>query len=56
MTEPAHALRPVWTAPALRDDADPASLRAAVEQSLAWLAAQPTDLALVMGPRRVTVA
>jgi membrane-bound lytic murein transglycosylase A len=56
VTEPAHALRPVWSAPALRDDGDPASLRAAVEQSLAWLAAQPADMTLVMGPRRVTVA
>jgi membrane-bound lytic murein transglycosylase A len=55
VTEPAHALRPVWSQPALRDDGDPASLRAAVEQSLAWLAAQPADLTLVMGPRRVTV-
>jgi membrane-bound lytic murein transglycosylase A len=27
-----------------------------VEQSLLWLAAQPADLTLVMGPRRVTVA
>ena len=56
VTEPAHALRPSWSAPALRDDGDPASLRAAVEQSLAWLATQPADMTLVMGPRRVTVA
>jgi membrane-bound lytic murein transglycosylase A len=56
VAEPAHALRPVWSRPPLRDDGDPASLRAAVEQSLAWLAGQPADLALVMGPRRVTVA
>jgi membrane-bound lytic murein transglycosylase A len=56
VTEPAHALRPVWAAPDLRDDGDPASLRAAVEQSLAWLGAQPADRVLVMGPRLVTVA
>jgi membrane-bound lytic murein transglycosylase A len=56
VTEPAHSLRAVWAAPDLRDDGDPVSLRAAVEQSLTWLAAQPVDLALVMGPRRVTVA
>jgi membrane-bound lytic murein transglycosylase A len=56
VTEPAHALRPVWSAPSFRDDGDAASLRAAVEQSLAWLAAQPADMTLVMGPRRVTVA
>ena len=54
--EPATALRPVRNAPALRDDADPASLRAAVVESLAWLAAQPGDHVFVAGPRRVTVA
>ena len=54
--EPATALRPVGSMPALRDDADPASLRAAVAQSLAWLAAQPGDRVFVAGPRRVTVA
>ena len=42
--------------PPLRDDGDPASLRAAVEQSLRWLASQPADRVLVAGPRRVTVA
>lgn len=50
------ALRPRGAAPALRDDGDPASLRAAVAESLAWLAAQPGDRVLVAGPRRVTVA
>src|SRR5262249_58863605 len=54
--EPATALRPVGTAPALRDDADPETLRAAVTQSLAWLATQPADQVFVAGPRRVTVA
>ena len=56
VSEPAHALRPVWRAPALRDDGDPASLRAAIEQSLAWLATRPAGQVLVAGPRRVTVA
>jgi membrane-bound lytic murein transglycosylase A len=54
--EPATALRPVGSIPALRDDADPDSLHAAVAQSLAWLAAQPGDRVFVAGPRRVTVA
>ena len=40
----------------LRDDTDPASLRAAVAESLAWLATQPGDRVFVAGPRRVTVA
>ena len=56
VTEPAHALRTVRREPALRDDGDPASLRAAVEQSLRWLAGQPADQVFVAGPRRVTVA
>lgn len=54
--EPATALRPVKSAPALRDDGDPAALRAAVAESLAWLASQPADHVFVAGPRRVTVA
>jgi membrane-bound lytic murein transglycosylase A len=54
--EPATAMRPVPRAPVLRDDADPASLRAAVAQSLAWLATQPGSQAVVAGPRRITVA
>ncbi|HEY7138517.1 MAG TPA: MltA domain-containing protein [Methylomirabilota bacterium] len=54
--EPATALRPAPRAPVLRDDADPASLRAAVTESLAWLAAQSADRVFVAGPRRVTVA
>jgi membrane-bound lytic murein transglycosylase A len=39
----------------LLDDGDVASLRAAVEQSLRWLASQPADRVMVAGPRRVTV-
>jgi peptidoglycan lytic transglycosylase A len=54
--EPATAMRPARSVPALRDDADPASLRDAVAESLTWLAAQPADQVLVAGPRRVTVA
>jgi membrane-bound lytic murein transglycosylase A len=55
-TDPASALRPPGTAPALRDDGDPASLRAALAESLAWLATQPPDRVIVAGPRRITVA
>jgi membrane-bound lytic murein transglycosylase A len=55
VTDPASALRPIRPAPAFADDGDPASLRAAVEESVAWLAAQPADRVLVAGPRRVTV-
>ena len=54
--EPATALRPAWRPPALLDDADPASLRTAVAESLAWLAKQPGDQVVVAGPRRITVA
>jgi membrane-bound lytic murein transglycosylase A len=42
--------------PDLRDDGDPASLRAAVVESLAWLTAQPADQVFVAGPRQVMVA
>jgi membrane-bound lytic murein transglycosylase A len=56
VTEPAAALRPVGRAPVLLDDGDPTSLRAAVAESLAWLASQPADHVFVAGPRRVTVA
>ena len=56
VTEPAQALRTVWREPVLLDDGAPASLRAAVEQSVRWLAAQPPDQAFLAGPRRVTVA
>lgn len=38
----------------LQDDGDPASLRAAVENSLGWLATVPADTALDFGIRRVT--
>jgi membrane-bound lytic murein transglycosylase A len=55
-SEPAAALRAVRSAPVLRDDADPASLRAAVAESLAWLATQPADQVFLAGPRRFTVA
>jgi membrane-bound lytic murein transglycosylase A len=53
--DPARALAPVWRfrLPDLRDDGDLASLRAAVEQSLAWLATQPADRPLLFGPRAV---
>jgi membrane-bound lytic murein transglycosylase A len=54
--EPEAALRPVWRAPRLLDDGDPASLRAALAESLAWLASQPADRVFVAGPRRVSVA
>ena len=40
----------------MRDDGDPASLRAALVESLAWLSAQPADRVWVAGPRRITVA
>jgi membrane-bound lytic murein transglycosylase A len=56
VVEPATALRPVRSAPVLRDDADPGSLRAAVAESLAWLGTQRADQVFVAGPRRVTVA
>jgi membrane-bound lytic murein transglycosylase A len=55
-TEPATALHPArGSASLLLDDGDPAALRVAVAESLAWLASQPADRVFVAGPRRVTV-
>jgi membrane-bound lytic murein transglycosylase A len=49
-------LIPSLAPPALLDDADPASLRTAVERSLQWLAELPADSTLAFGPRSVTAA
>jgi membrane-bound lytic murein transglycosylase A len=54
--EPATAMRSLKSPPVLRDDGDPVALRAAVLESLAWLASRPADQVFVAGPRRVTVA
>jgi membrane-bound lytic murein transglycosylase A len=52
------ALRPVdgGPPPGLLDDGDPASLRAAIRQSLAWLERQLPGRVFAVGPRRVTAA
>jgi membrane-bound lytic murein transglycosylase A len=42
--------------PGLLDDGDPASLRAAIRQSLAWLDRQLPGRVFAVGPRRVTAA
>jgi membrane-bound lytic murein transglycosylase A len=54
--DPARAFRAVRGWPALADDGDASSLRAAVAESLAWLDGQPPDRSFVVGPRRATVA
>ncbi len=56
VTEPRQALHALWRQPLLPDDGPRDSLRAALEESLAWLATQPPDRGWVMGPRRVTTA
>ncbi|MGH7318647.1 MAG: murein transglycosylase A [Candidatus Rokuibacteriota bacterium] len=58
VVEPAAALVPAGRLdPAmLRDDGDRGPLRAAIQQSLAWLETQPVDRRLVFGPRTVTVS
>jgi len=43
-------------APPLLDDGDAESLREAVKQSLYWLARQPPEQRIVLGPRTLTVA
>lgn len=56
-TGPADALRLAPGASLLEDgSATNASLRAAIDQSLIWLAAQPPDRAFVIGPRTLTAA
>jgi membrane-bound lytic murein transglycosylase A len=52
--EPTLALRALSRPPALHDDGDVPSLRAAVSESLAWLATAPAEQVFVAGPRRVT--
>ncbi|HKK92025.1 MAG TPA: MltA domain-containing protein [Longimicrobiales bacterium] len=52
---PADAMVPASPAPAMLDDADPGSLRAAVGRSLEWLGGLPADSALDFGVRRVPV-
>jgi membrane-bound lytic murein transglycosylase A len=54
--EPAQVLRPAGgaTRPSLLDDGDPASLRAAVEQSLRWLERQAPGRRLGLGSQWVT--
>lgn len=56
-TGPADALRVAERVRLLEDgSATNASLRAAIDESLLWLAAQPADRAFVLGPRTVTAA
>ena len=56
VTRPEEALRAPEGRVTLRDDADLGSLRAALEESLAWLAVQPPGQVLVFGPRAVPAA
>ncbi len=56
VTKPEDALREVSRVSELRDDGAPQALKAAIAESLTWLAARPADQVFVFGPRRVTAA
>lgn len=56
MTKPEDALREVSRVSELRDDGEPAALRAAIAESLEWLRTRPADQRFVFGPRQVTAA
>ncbi|MCP3142948.1 murein transglycosylase A [Pyxidicoccus xibeiensis] len=54
ITKPEDALVETSGTPKLRDDGEPAALRAAIAQSLVWLGTRPPDLRFVYGKRQVT--
>ncbi|QSQ21708.1 MltA domain-containing protein [Pyxidicoccus parkwayensis] len=54
ITKPEEALIPVADSLKLRDDGEPAALRAAIAQSVSWLRTRPADQVFVYGPRQVT--
>jgi membrane-bound lytic murein transglycosylase A len=54
VTKPEEALVPVSAKLELRDDGDPAALRAAIVESVRWLRARPADQRFIYGPREVT--
>ncbi|MFP2923966.1 murein transglycosylase A [Pyxidicoccus sp. 3LG] len=54
ITKPEEALVDVSGTPKLRDDGEPAALKAAIAESLVWLRARPPDQRFVYGKRQVT--
>ncbi|NMO17073.1 transglycosylase [Pyxidicoccus fallax] len=54
VTKPEDALVEVSRDLPLRDDGEPAALRAAIAESLVWLGRRPVDERFVYGPRQVT--
>lgn len=57
VTKPEQALlEPVPPLLGLRDDGEPAALRAAITESLSWLRTRPTEERFVFGPREATAA
>jgi membrane-bound lytic murein transglycosylase A len=53
-TKPEEALVELSRSLPLRDDGEPAALRAAIAESLVWLRTRPVDERFVYGPRQVT--
>ncbi|MFP2905805.1 murein transglycosylase A [Pyxidicoccus sp. 3LFB2] len=56
ITKPEEALLPVSRSLQLRDDGEPAALRAAIAESVRWLRARPADQRFIYGQRAVTAA
>lgn len=56
VTKPEEALLPVSRTLELRDDGEPAALRAAIAQSVQWLRARPADQRFIYGQREVSAA
>lgn len=53
VTKPEDALVLISKSLELKDDGEPAALRAAIAESVRWLRAQPADARFVYGPRQV---
>jgi membrane-bound lytic murein transglycosylase A len=54
ITKPEDALVPVSRSLELRDDGEPAALRAAIAQSVVWLRTRPADQRFIYGDRQVS--
>lgn len=56
VTEPSEALVEPSRGLELRDDGEPAALRASIAESLVWLGTRPADQRFIFGKREVTAA
>jgi len=56
ITQPEEALVPVSRSLELRDDGEPAALRAAIAESVLWLRTRPKDHRFIYGQREVSAA